>query len=127
MGLDRDKCIHNMKGCDCLGAAVVLPEGRSWVSDIPVLGKGQLVTCGLQQDVLIGVTFRVRYLTTSTVFTCLVLFLQDQLMFTVTLLSLLYLTGKYGIMACPFHLLLSFTQGECGTKCQLSHPLGIYG
>ena len=40
-----DKCIHNMKGCDCLGAAVVLPEGRSWVSDIPVLGKGQLVTC----------------------------------------------------------------------------------
>ena len=63
-----------MKGCDCLGVAVVLPEGRSWVSDIPVLGKGQLVTCGLQQDVLIGVTFRVRCLTTSTVFTCLVFF-----------------------------------------------------
>ena len=82
-----------------------------------------LVSSGLEQDVLIGVTFRVRYLTTSTVFTCLVFFLQDQLIFTITLLSLLYLTGKYGIMACPFHLLLSFAQGECGTKCQLSHPL----
>ena len=65
-----------MKGCDCLGAAVVLiPEG-------PILGvrytcvgqrpTGNFVSSGLEQDVLIGVTyFRVRCLTTSTVFTCL--------------------------------------------------------
>ena len=54
-----------MKGCDCLGTVV-------WVSRYWQRPTGNFVSSGVEQDVLIGVTyFRVRCLTTSTVFTCL--------------------------------------------------------